>query len=264
MTNIHPMAYVEKGAQIASTAEIGPFCTVSKNAVIGEGVRLLASVHVMGRTTIGDNTVVFPGAVLGAGPQDRGNEFCDGALIVGKNNIIKENVTMQVGTPKERLLTVVGDNSLFMVNCHIAHDCVVGNGVILANNAIMGGHVHIGDGAVLGGNCGIHQFVHIGKKAMIGGLTGVARDVIPYGMVTGDRASLRGLNVVGLQRMGVDEATIKRMMRAYMFLFKGKEGTFEERLADAHEKYKDEPMVMEQIKFIDESLGGRRNLLVAD
>lgn len=276
MTKIHPSAVVEDGAQIAASAEIGPFCWVSSQAKIGENVRLLARVTVYGDTTIGEGTVVFPGAVLGTGPQDHGNEFQDGAkLVIGKRNVIRENVTMHAGTPKgqsapqdgsepETMITRVGDDGMFMVNSHVAHDCVVGNNVIMTNNAVIGGHVRVGDGAILGGNCAVHQFCRIGRKAMIGGLSGVDRDVIPFGIVTGERGKLRGLNVIGLKRSGFEESVVKSISRAFMFIFKGKEGTFEERLVQAREKYKDNAMVMEQLDFIDESLAGRRKVMIAD
>ena len=222
MAKIHPPAVVENGAQIAESAEIGPFCWVSSQAKIGENVRLLGQVTIYGDTTIGEGTVVFPGARLGCGPQDHGNEFQAGArLIIGKRNVIRENVTMHAGTPKEHLTTVVGDDGMFMINSHVAHDCVVGNNVIMTNNAVIGGHVHLGDGVILGGNCAVHQFVHIGRKAMIGGVS-------------------------------------------FMFIFKGSNGTFEERLAQAEEKFKDNEMVMEQIAFIKESLAGKRNITIAD
>ncbi len=265
MAKIHPSAVVENGAQIADSAEIGPFCWISSRAKIGENVKLLARVSVMGNTTIGEGTIVFPGACLGGGPQDHGNEFQEEAkLIIGKHNIIRENVTMQCGTPKEHFTTTVGDNGMFMVNSHVAHDCVVGNNVIMTNNAVIGGHVRLGDGVIIGGNSAVHQFCRIGRKAMIGGMSGVARDVIPFGMVTGDRGKLRGLNVIGLKRSGIDESAVKAVTRAYMFLFKGKNGTFEERLAEAREKYKDNEMIMEQIRFIDEALESRRNLMTAE
>ena len=265
MTNIHPSAVVEQGAQIASSAEIGPFCYISSQAKIGENVRLIARVSVLGNTTIGEGTVVFPGACLGGGPQDHGNEFQPEAkLIIGKRNVIRENVTMHAGTPKEHFTTVVGDDGMFMVNSHVAHDCVVGNNVIMTNNAVIGGHVHLADGVILGGNAAVHQFCHIGRKAMIGGLTGIARDVIPFAIVTGDRGKLRGLNVVGLKRSGYDEHTIKSITRAYMYIFKGKEDTFEVRVQKAKEKFAGNEMVMEQIAFIEESLKGRRNILTAE
>lgn len=275
MAKIHPSAVVEDGAQIAATAEIGPFCWVSSKAKIGENVRLLARVSVMGDTTIGEGTVVFPGAVLGSGPQDHGNEFLEGAkLVIGKNNVIRENVTMHCGTPKgqnpiageepEKMITRVGDDCMFMVNSHVAHDCVVGNHVIMTNNAVIAGHVRLGDGVILGGNSAVHQFCRIGRKTMIGGMTGVDRDVIPFAIVTGDRGKLRGLNVIGLKRSGFDEATVKSITRAFMYIFKGKKGTFDERLAIAKEKYKDNEMIMEQLKFINESLEGRRKVMTAE
>lgn len=265
MVNIHPTAVIENGAQIDDTAEIGPFCWVSARAKIGKNVKLLARVSVMGDTTIGGGTIVFPGACLGSGPQDHGNEFKPEArLIVGKNNIIRENVTMHGGTPKEHFTTTVGDDCMFMVNSHVAHDCVVGNGVIMTNNAVIGGHVRLGDGVIIGGNSAVHQFCRIGRKAMIGGMSGVDRDVIPFGIVTGDRGKLRGLNVIGLKRGGFDEATVKSITRAFMFIFKGKEGNFDERLLVAKEKFKDNAMVMEQLKFIDEALIGRRKIMTAE
>ena len=265
MSKIHSTAITEEGAQIAATAEIGPLCWISSRAKIGENVRLLGRVTVMGDTTIGEGTVVFPGAVLGAGPQDHGNEFKEEArLIIGKNNIIRENVTMHAGTPKEHFTTTVGDGCMFMINSHVAHDCVVGNNVIMTNNAVIGGHVRIGDGAILGGNCAVHQFCRIGRKAMIGGMTGVGRDVIPFAIVTGSYGRLRGLNLVGLRRSGFEPETIKAISHAFMFIFKGKEGTFEERLAQAHEKYKDNELIMEQVKFIDEALAGRRKIMIAE
>lgn len=275
MTKIHPTAVVEDGAQIAASAEIGPFCWISSKAKIGENVRLLARVTVYGDTTIGEGTVVFPGAVLGTGPQDHGNEFQDDAkLVIGKRNVIRENVTMHAGTPKgqsdpqdgstpEKMITRVGDDGMFMVNSHVAHDCVVGNNVIMTNNAVIAGHVRIGDGAILGGNCAVHQFCRIGRKAMIGGMTGVDRDVIPFGIVTGDRGNLRGLNLIGLKRSGFAPDVVKAISKAYMYIFKSSEDTFAVRLEKAHEKYKDNPMVMEMIEFIDLSEKGRRKAMKA-
>lgn len=265
MTDIHPTAVIEDGAQIAASAKIGPLCWISSRAKIGENVQLLGRVTIMGDTTVGEGTIVFPGACLGGGPQDHGNEFKEEAkLIIGKNNIIRENVTMHAGTPKEHFTTTVGDGGMFMINSHVAHDCVVGNNVIMTNNAVIGGHVRLGDGVIIGGNAAVHQFCRIGRKAMIGGLSGVDRDVIPFGIVTGDRGKLRGLNVIGLKRSGYDESVVKSITKAFMFIFKGKEGTFEDRLAQAHEKFKDNEMVMEQVKFIDEALQGRRKIMVAE
>ena len=276
MSNIHPSAVVEDGAQIADTAKIGPFCFVSSKAKIGADVQLIGHVTILGDTTIGEGTIVFPGAVLGGGPQDHGNEFQpDARLVIGKRNVIRENVTMNAGTPKgqnpigdgtpvENLVTYVGDDGMFMVNSHVAHDCVVGNNVIMTNNAVIGGHVRVGDGAILGGNSAVHQFCRIGRKAMIGGLSGVDRDVIPFAIVTGERGKLRGLNVIGLKRSGYAPEVVKAISRAFMYIFKGKEDNFETRVQKARELFKDNDMVQEQLDFIEFSLKGRRNVMVAE
>lgn len=272
---IHSTAVVETGAQIDPSAEIGPFCFISDRAKIGANCKLLARVTILGDTTLGEGNVIFPGACLGGGPQDHGNEFQPEAkLIVGSNNVIRENVTMHAGTPKgqtsingetpEVLTTRVGSNGMFMVNSHIAHDCVVGDNVIMTNNAVIGGHVRLGDGVILGGNSAVHQFCRIGRKAMIGGMTGIGRDVIPFAMVTGDRGKLRGLNIIGLKRSGYDEHIIKSVTRAYMYIFKSTDGTFEDRVKAAKVKFADNPMVMEQITFIEESMHSRRQVLVAE
>lgn len=272
---IHQTAVVETGAEIDPSAEIGPFCYISSRAKIGANCRLIARVSILGNTTLGTGNVIFPGACLGGGPQDHGNEFQpDARLVIGNNNVIRENVTMHAGTPKgqnpingetpEVLITRVGSNGMFMVNSHIAHDCVVGDNVIMTNNAVIGGHVRLGDGVILGGNSAVHQFVRIGRKAMIGGMTGVGRDVIPFGMVTGDRGSLRGLNQIGMKRSGYDEHTIKSVVRAYMYIFKSNDGTFEERIKSAREKFAHNPMVIEQLDFINEAMHSRRQVLVAE
>lgn len=272
---IHPSAVVEDGAQIDPSAEIGPFCYISSRAKIGARNRLIARVTILGDTSLGEDNVIFPGACLGGGPQDHGNEFQpDAKLVIGSRNVIRENVTMHAGTPKgqnpiagekpEKLITRVGSDGMFMVNSHIAHDCVVGNNVIMTNNAVIGGHVRLEDGVILGGNAAVHQFCRIGRKAMIGGLTGIGRDVIPFAMVTGDRGKLRGLNVIGLKRSGYDEHTVKAVTRAYMYLFKSDEGTFVERVEKAKEKFAGNEMVAEQIKFIEEAMHSRRQILVAD
>jgi len=272
---IHPSSVIEPGAEIAPDVEIGPFCYISSQAKIGAGCRLIARVSILGNTTLGEGNVIFPGACLGGGPQDHGNEFQPGAkLIIGSHNVIRENVTMHAGTPKgqtpingetpEVLTTRVGSFGMFMVNSHIAHDCVVGDNVIMTNNAVIGGHVRLGDGVILGGNSAVHQFCRIGRKAMVGGMSGIGRDVIPFGMVTGDRGKLRGLNQIGMKRSGYDEHIVKSVVRAYMYIFKSTDGTFEERVKSAAVKFADNPMVMEQIAFINEAMHSRRQVLVAE
>ena len=153
---------------------------------------------------------------------------------------------------------------MFMANVHIAHDSVVGDNVIMANNSVIGGHVRIGDGAIVGGNSAVHQFCRIGRKAMIGGMTGVERDVVPFAIVTGDRGRLRGLNVVGLKRGGYTPEVIKSVTHGFTYIFKGKDATFDERLKLARDKFKDNDMVIEQLDFIDEALAGRRKVMIVD
>lgn len=265
MPNIHPTAIIETGAQIAASAKIGPFCVIGNKVVIGENVELLSNVTVMNETTIGEGTKVFPGAVLGAGPQDHGNEFNDGMkLVIGKNNIIRENVTMQCGTPKEKMITTVGDECMFMVNSHVAHDCEVGNHVIMTNNTVIGGHVRLADNVIIGGNSAVHQFVRIGRAAMVGGMSAAERDIIPFGMVMDVRGGLSGLNLVGLKRRGFTKAQIAEIMAAYKLIFKNEEeGTFAERLEKAKAKYIGNEIINEILTFIDNSLIGRRKLMTA-
>ena len=271
---ISPLAYIHPEAQIGENVEIAPFVFIDKNVVIGDNNKIMANVNILYGARIGNGNTIFPGAVIGAVPQDlkfRGEET---TAEVGNNNTIRENVTMHAGTPKgqtsyggreaEVLTTRVGSNGMFMVNSHIAHDCVVGDNVIMTNNAVIGGHVRLEDGVILGGQAAVHQFCRIGRKAMIGGLTGIGRDVIPFAMVTGDRGNLRGLNLVGLKRSGCDEHLVKSATRAYMFIFKSKEGTFEQRVQEAKTKFADNPMVQEQIAFIEESMHSRRQVLVAE
>jgi len=251
MANIHPTAVIESGAQIAESATIGPFCVIGPSVTIGENVELRSNVVVSGKTTIGEGTKVFPFAVLGQGAQHLKYMDIEAELIIGKNNVIREHVTMHLGTPIDKSRTTVGDNGLFMVNSHIAHDCVVGNNVIMTNNAVIGGHVHLGDFAILGGNSAVHQFCRVGKHAMVGGMSGVEQDVIPYGMVVGDRARLNGLNVIGLKRRGFTRDEIKSLRSAYRMLF-AKEGTFSERLEDASAMFADVEPVMDIVRFMKE------------
>lgn len=252
MTEIHPTAIIEDGAQIAASVKIGPYCTVGKDVVLDEEVELVSHVVVAGKTTIGQGTRVLPFASLGHGAQH--TQYMDSeeaTLKIGKNNIIREHVTMNPGTGRENWETIIGDNGFFMVGSHVAHDCVVGNNVIMTNSAVLGGHVRVGDFAILGGMSAVHQFCRIGKHAMVGGMTGVEQDVIPYGMVIGDRARLSGLNIVGLRRRGFSRSDIKTLRQAYRLLF-AEEGTFSERLEDVATMFKDHDGVMDIVTFMRE------------
>jgi UDP-N-acetylglucosamine acyltransferase len=249
MANIHPTAVVAAGARIDDSAEIGPYCVIGGDVEIGADVRLLSHVAVDGRTVIGDGTVVYPFASLGHRPQDlkyRGESSC---LVIGKGNQIREQVTMNPGTEGGGMVTRVGDNGLFMVGAHVAHDCIVGDNVIFANNATLAGHVRIGDYVVLGGLSAVHQFVRIGRHVMVGGMTGVENDVIPFATVTGNRAYLSGLNLVGLKRRGYARDDIHALRNAYRLLF-APEGTLVERLEEVSEQFQACGPVMEIVDFI--------------
>ena len=249
MSQIHPTAIVEAGAQLGPDVTIGPYCCVGPQVALGAGVVLQSHVVVTGDTRIGARTQAFPFSSLGQIPQDKKYKGEPARLEIGEDNVIREGVTMNIGTEGGGMLTKVGDRGLYMTGVHIGHDCQVGNDVVFANNGTLGGHVIVGDFVLLGGLSAVHQFCRIGPYAMVGGLTGVERDVIPYGMVVGDRARLAGLNLRGLQRRGFDVAEIQAMRQGYAFLF-GSEGTFAERVEAAAERYAALKPMMEIIDFI--------------
>ena len=249
MTRIHPNAIVESGAELGPDVEIGPFCHIGSGARLGKGVSVLSHAVIVGRTTIGEGTKIFPFASIGHQPQDLKFSGEESALEIGARCVIREHVTMNPGTRGGGLLTKVGDECLFMVGAHVAHDCRIGNQVILVNNATLAGHVTIDDFAILGGLSAVHQFVRIGKHAMIGGMSGFENDVIPYGSVMGNRAHLAGLNLVGLKRRGFDREAIHDLRAAYRMLF-APEGTLQERLADVAEQYAKSPLVKDIVGFI--------------
>jgi UDP-N-acetylglucosamine acyltransferase len=251
MADVHPTALIEAGAQLGARVRIGAYCVIGPNVVLGDDVELLSHVVVAGHTTIGEKTRVFPFASLGHPPQDLKYKGEPTRLVIGSNNVIREHVTMNPGTAGGGALTQVGSNGLFMVATHVAHDCKVGDHVVMANNATLGGHVHVGDYAVLGGLCAVHQFVRIGRYAMIGGMSGVESDVIPFGSVMGDRARLSGLNIIGLKRRGFSREDIHNLRTAYRLLF-AQEGTMAERLEDVGQLYRESRPVMDLVDFIRE------------
>lgn len=249
MAHIHPTAIVEDGAELGEGVEVGPFCTVGPEVRLGDGVQLISHAVVGGRTRIGAGTRIFPFASLGLPPQDLKYKGEPSELVVGANNVIREQVTMNPGTEGGGMVTRVGDNCLFMVGAHVAHDCILGNGIVMANNAAVAGHVEVNDFAILGGLSAVHQFARIGKHAMIGGMSAVENDVIPYGSVVGDRARLSGLNIVGLKRRGYSRDDIHKLRTVYRLLF-AEEGTMGERLVDVEQLYGDNQAVMEIVTFI--------------
>ncbi|MBT3532750.1 MAG: acyl-ACP--UDP-N-acetylglucosamine O-acyltransferase [Rhodospirillaceae bacterium] len=249
MAIIHPTAIIEDGANLGEGVQIGPFCTVGAEVNLGDGVMLDSHVVIAGRTTIGPNSRVYPFAAIGTSPQDTKYAGEASDLVLGANNIIREHVTMHPGTAGGGMITKVGNNCLFMVGAHVAHDCQIGDHVILVNNVILGGHVEVQDHAILGGMSAVHQFVRIGRHAMIGGKSAVESDVIPYGSVLGNRAYLSGLNIIGLKRRGFARDEIHGLRAAYRLLF-AQEGTMQERLVDVAAMFADHEQVMEIVAFI--------------
>ncbi|MBL8584572.1 MAG: acyl-ACP--UDP-N-acetylglucosamine O-acyltransferase [Rhizobiaceae bacterium] len=218
-TSIHPTAFVERGASLGSGVRIGPFCHVGSDVVLHDDVELIGHVTVTGATTLGRGTRVHPTAVLGGPPQSARHKGGRTTLIVGENCLIREGVTMNVGTDQSRGVTRVGNNGSFFAYTHIAHDCIVGDNVVFANNATLAGHCEVGNFVNMGGLSAAHQFVRIGDYAFIGGFSGATADVIPYGMVTGPRGKLRGLNVVGMKRSGLGKSDLMTVRKAYKLIF---------------------------------------------
>jgi len=249
MTEIHSTAVISDGAEIGKDVVIGPYCTVGSDVKLGDGVELVSHVVVGGFTDVGSNTRIFPFASIGLQPQDLKYNGEPSRLEIGCNNIIREHVTMNPGTEGGGMLTSIGNNCLFMVGAHVAHDCRIKDHVILVNNATLGGHVEIDEWAIIGGLSAVHQFVRIGRHSMVGGMSGIENDIIPYGSVIGNRARLQGLNVVGLKRRNFDRETIHALRGAYRLMF-APEGTLVERLEDVAEMMSDIEPVMEIVDFI--------------
>ncbi|MEM8813557.1 MAG: acyl-ACP--UDP-N-acetylglucosamine O-acyltransferase [Pseudomonadota bacterium] len=246
---IHKTAVIEDGATLGSDISVGPFAVIGPRVVLGDGVCVKAHAVVEGNTTVGERTKIFPFAAVGTVPQDLKYGGEETRLEIGADTVIRENVTINPGTAGGGGLTRVGDRCLLMVGSHVAHDCQVGNNVILVNNATLAGHVAIDDHAILGGLCAVHQFVRIGTLAFVGGMTGVENDVIPFGSVLGNRAYLGGLNIVGLKRGNFDRDQIHALRKAYRMLF-AEEGTLKERVEDVARTFSDQALVMKIVDFI--------------
>jgi UDP-N-acetylglucosamine acyltransferase len=246
---IHPMAIVEDGAVVGDNCVIGPFCRIGPHVVLGEGVQVLSNAVVTGKTTIGKGGVIHPMAVIGGVSQSLHEAGEDSVLVVGENCTMREGVTMNAGTVGGGGVTSVGNNCLFLANSHVAHDCRLGDHIILSNNVMLAGHVRVEDRVILSGGCAVHQFTRIGRHAFVGGLTGVAYDVIPFGMINGNPGVLSGLNIVGMSRSGIPRETIHRVRRAYKDVFEGEEAV---RVAAARirDDYLDCPEVIEVLDFI--------------
>lgn len=249
---IHPSSFIASTVQLGKNVQIGPFTCIEGEVIIGDDVRVHSHVSIAGRTNIGARTQIFPFASIGHVPQDLKYHGELSQLHIGTDNIIREYVTMQPGTEGGGMLTSVGNHCLFMAGSHVAHDCRVGDHVILANNATLAGHVSVGDYVIVGGLSAIHQFVRIGAHAMIGGMSGVEADVIPFGVVLGERAKLSGLNLIGLKRRGFAQSNINGLREAYRGIFTdtADNGNFMERVKKIQSTIQNNQQVTEMITFI--------------
>jgi len=245
---IHSSSVISKKAKIGKNVKIGPFCNVDDYVELEDNVELISNVHIEGKTKIGKGTKIFPFASIGTSPQDLKYNNEPNSLIIGEENTIREHVTINPGTEGGGGKTIIGNNCLFMISSHVAHDCRVGNNVIIANNVPLGGHVTIEDSVVIGGNSAVQQFTRIGRLAMIGGMTGVLKDVIPFGLSVGNRNYLQGLNLIGLRRKNYENKKIIDLGKAYKAIFSSK--NLHEDLNRIISEFKDNELVNEVANFI--------------
>ena len=248
MSRVHALAVVDKSAELGDDVEIGPGCVVGAKVKIGDRTRLLSHVVIDSNTSVGRDCTIHPFAALGGPPQDLSYKGEPTRLEIGDDNIIREHATLHRGTVRGRSVTKIGNNCLIMGNSHVAHDCIVGDNVIMAQTATIGGHVQIGDYVFLGGISGIHQHCRVGPHAFVGASALMTTDLIPFGSAIGNHAHLAGLNVVGLKRRNFSRDRIHDLRAAYRLLF-AEEGTFQERLEDAAELYANNKDVMQIVDF---------------
>jgi len=257
MPDIHQTAIVEDGARLGENVRVGAFSMIGPEVVLEDGVTVHSHALVTGRTRVGAGSAIHPFAAIGGAPQDTSYAGEPTSVVIGRNCIVREHATINRGTARGKGVTTVGDNCFLMIGAHVAHDCLVGDHVVMVNSATLGGHVEIGERAILGGLSAVQQRCRIGAHAFIGGLTGVATDVIPYAMAIGERAKLGGLNIIGLKRRGFDRATIHALRAAYQAIFNG-DGGRAERIDAVAREYADVPPVMTIVDFVRS--GGDRPL----
>jgi UDP-N-acetylglucosamine acyltransferase len=248
--NIHHTSIIDPKAKIASNVQIGPYCIIGENVEIGEGTILKSHICIEGKVKIGKNNIIYPFAVIGTQPQDLKFKGENSIIEIGNNNQIREHATIHPGTQEGIMKTLIGDNCLFMVGSHVAHDCIVHNNVILANNATLAGHVEVFENSIIGGLSAIHQFVKIGRNAIIGGMSGVEKNVIPHSVVKGKRASLAGINLIGLKRKNFSRIEIKELQIFYKELFEGNEN-LRENLKNLRQNYASAKLPKDIIEFFD-------------
>ena len=246
---IHKTAIVDVKAKVSDNVKIGPYCFIGPEVEIDTNTILHSHVNIVGNTKIGKNNQIYPFSSIGTPPQDLKYKGEKNSLIIGNNNKIREYVNINPGTEQGGGITRVGDNNLFMVYCHIAHDCLISDNIVLANNVQVGGHVTIQNNAIVGGSCAIHQFSRIGEAAMVGGMTGVLSDVIPFGLSMGNRNNLMGLNLIGLRRSKVSNENIKKIQLAYEIIFKTP--SFRENIEGLNSDLKNNEFVKKILNFIN-------------
>ncbi len=246
---IHKTAIVDPKAKISENVTIGPYSLIGPQVEIGANSVLHSHVNIIGNTKIGNSNQIYPFCSIGTPPQDLKYKGEKNSLIIGDNNKLREYVNINPGTEQGGGITKIGDNNLFMVYCHVAHDCNISDSIVLANNVQVGGHVSIEQNAIIGGSCAIHQFSRIGESAMIGGMTGVLSDVIPFGLSMGNRNNLMGLNLIGLRRSKVSNENIKKIQLAYEIIFKT--SNFRENIKELNSELKNNEFVKKILYFID-------------
>jgi UDP-N-acetylglucosamine acyltransferase len=256
VTKIHPTAVVDRKAVLAEDVEVGPYCVIEGPVRVGAGCRLAAHVTLLGDTTLGAGNVVYPGAVLGASPQDLKHSGATTRLVVGDRNQIREHVTFHAGTVKGGGVTAVGSDGLFMVGCHVAHDGRIGNHVVLANHVLLAGHVTVGDRAIMNGGAACHHFTKIGRLAYVGGLTRITRDIPPFVIAEGHPLRIRAANVVGMRRSGIPDSTIRLLRRAIHEIFVGDEPA-RDTMARLEAEHPADPVLVELIGAVRASEAGR-------
>ncbi len=253
--DIHPTAIVADGARLADGVTVGPYCVIGADVEVGQGTRIGPHAVIEGHTRLGRDNRVFQFASIGAEPQDLKYRGTPTRLEIGDRNTFRESVTVHIGTEDGGGTTRIGSDNLMMAYSHVAHDCQVGDHVIMANGATLAGHVRVEDYAIVGGLAAVHQFVRIGESAILGGGAMVNLDIAPYCIASGDRARLHGLNLVGLRRRGLGEDVIRRLRAAYRTLFQ--QGlVLREALAQLRREHADEPVVMHLVEFIEGSERG--------
>ncbi|MBQ3695844.1 MAG: acyl-ACP--UDP-N-acetylglucosamine O-acyltransferase [Alphaproteobacteria bacterium] len=247
MAKIHPLSIVDPKAELADDVEVGPFCTIGPQVRIGAGTRLISHNVIDGDTEIGTGNTLYPFASLGLPCQHKRNKATDTKLVVGNDNIFREHFTAHTGSDVDKKITIIGSRNWFLVGSHVAHDCVVGDDIVMSNNAGLAGHVIVENRAIIGAMAGVLQFTRIGEGAMIGGMCGIPKDVIPFGIVMKD--GLAGLNLVGLQRAGVDKTLVMELQKVFKELFLSGEGVFGDRLAKLVAENSSNPLVQKVLTF---------------